>query len=186
MGNLGFQPGIEPTSLAFEGGFFTTGPRGKSLRISVLPSSLPSPLTSGKDPSCLCVAPFPRWLLSPGKAARWVSDLHLLCPLPGHQHQQSHQHPGGPREREARPAYPFCGHSSGPLGEARSVRRTWGRWIWGAVGIADGPMRRGPHCLVRASLGPFQTLSPAWGRPPIVLGHWAQHGMWGTTMPLLG
>lgn len=72
-----------------------------------------------------------------------------------------------------------------PLGEVGSVRRAWGRWMWGAAGTADGPVRRGSHGLVPASLGPFQTLSPAWGRPPIVLGRWAWHGTWGMTVPCL-
>ena len=51
-----------------------------------------------------------------------------------------------------------------------------GRWTWGAAGTVDGPVRCGPHGLVPASLGLFQTLSPAWGRPLIVLGRWAWHG----------
>ena len=119
---------------------------------------------------------FPRCLLSAGRAAGRVSDLDLLCPLPGHQHQQSYQCPGGPREGEARPAYPPCGCSPGPLGEVGSVRHAWRRWTWGAAGTVDGPVRCGPHGLVPASLGLFQTLSPAWGRPLIVLGRWAWHG----------
>lgn len=74
--------------------------------------------------------PFPLWVVSPRKPAGWVSDLCLLCSLPGHQHQQSHQHPGGPREGEACPAYPPCCQRPPSLwapGEAGRVKRTWGK-----------------------------------------------------------
>lgn len=39
--------------------------------------------------------------------------------------------------KEARPPS-LCGHSSGPLEEAEECEAHMGRWIWGAVGIADG------------------------------------------------